>query len=119
MTRNCSDPMRALLLARLAEKVGDLSLHINAGRVTSDLALVRWVAERQDHIGITPQDRREVAEAVQRLNTVVFDSPNAPDPASFEQDRISLERSTAELCAAAGRWLEHCDVPTDWTDDER
>lgn len=84
--------------------------HINTERVASDLALVRWAAERQGLIDITPQDRREVAEAVQRLNGVVFDSPDAPDPAGFEQDRISLERSTAELCAAAGRWLEQSDV---------
>lgn len=105
-----TDPMRDLLLARLAEKVGDLSPHINAERVTSDLALVRWAAERPNHIGITPQDRREVAEAAQRLNTVVFDGPDAPDPASFGQDRISLERSIAELCAAVSRWLERNDA---------
>jgi hypothetical protein len=110
MTRSRSNPMRDLLLARLAEKVGDLSPHINAECVASDLALVRWAAERQSHIGVTSQDRREVDEAAQQLNTVVFDSPDAPDGASFEQDRISLERSTAEPCAAAGRWLEHSDV---------
>jgi hypothetical protein len=42
-----SDPMRDLLLDCLAEKVGDLSPHINAERVASDLALVRWAAEAE------------------------------------------------------------------------
>ena len=66
----------------------------------------RWAAQREDHIGVTPADRREVAEAVQRLNEIVFDGPDAPDPMTFPQDRISLVRSTAELAEAAGHWLE-------------
>ncbi len=108
-----TDPNAQLAALRAWPRRSAISRHINAGCVASDLALVRWAAERQGHIGITPQDRRAVAEAVQRLNTVVFDSPDAPDRASFEQDRISLERSTAELCAAAHRWLERNDVPVE------
>jgi|SRR6266498_1878743 len=103
------DPMLDLLLARLAEKVSDLAQLINRERVAADLKLVRWAAQREDHIGVTPADRHEVAEAVQRLNEIVFDNPDAPDPATFRQDRISLERSTAELADAAGRWLERAD----------
>jgi hypothetical protein len=104
-----TDSLRDLLLARLAERVGDLAPHINAERLTADLELVRWAAQREDHIGVTPQDRREVAEAMERMNEIVFDGPDAPDPASFPQDRISLERSTAELCKAVGRWLERAE----------
>ena len=80
-----TDSMRDLLLVRLAERLGDLAPHIDADRLTTDLELVRWAAQRENHIGITSQDRREVAEAIQRMNAIVFDGPNAPDPASFPQ----------------------------------
>jgi len=38
------DAMLDLLLARLAEKVGDLARHINRERVAADLALAGWAA---------------------------------------------------------------------------
>jgi hypothetical protein len=104
-----TDPMLDLLLARLAQKVGDLAHHINRERVADDLALARWAAERESHIGVTPQDRREVAEAVQRLNEIVFDGPDAPSLDTFPPDTFSLEHSVATLAEAAGRWLERTD----------
>lgn len=111
MRTESGDSMLDALLARLAERVGDLAPHINRERVATDLKLVRWAAQREDHIGVTPADRREVAGAVQRLNEIVFDGPDSPDPATFPQDRLSLERSTAELAEAAGHWLEGTVVP--------
>jgi len=106
---NDTDPMLDLLLARLAEKVGDLAQHINRERVAADLALARWAAERESHIGVTPQDRREVAAAVQRVNEIVFDAPDAPGLDTFPPNTFSLEHSVATLADAAGRWLERAD----------
>jgi hypothetical protein len=101
--------MLDLLLARLTEKVGDLARHINRERVAADLALAHWAAQRENQIGVTPQERREVAEAVQRLNEIIFDSPDAPDLDTFPPNMFSLEHSLATLADAAGRWLEQAD----------
>lgn len=111
------DPMLVAILERLAAKLAaadpsrDLAKHINREQVARDLALVRLAASRETAVGFTPQNRRETAEAVQRINEIVFDSPDAPDPETIniEPMTISLERSVAELAEMAGRWLERAD----------
>lgn len=111
------DPMLDAILDRLATKITaadpsrDLAQHVNRTQVARDLALVRLAAGRETPIGFTPQDRRETAEAVQRINEIIFDGPDAPDPETItvEPMTISLEHSVAELSELAGRWLERAD----------
>jgi len=111
------DPMLDAILERLAAKLAaadssrDLARHINRAQVARDLAMVRLAAGRETAMGFTLQDRRETAEAVQRINEIIFDGPDAPDPESIhvEPMTISLERSVAELAELAGRWLERTD----------
>ena len=112
------DPMLDAILERLAASLAaadptrDLAKHINREQVASDLTLVRLAAGRETAVGFTPQDRRAAAEAVQRINEIVFDGPDAPDPKTIDVEpmTISLERSVAELAELAGRWLERADV---------
>lgn len=111
------DPMLDAILERLAAKLAaadssrDLARHINRAQVAADLALVRRTAGRETAVGFTPQDRHAAAEAIQRINEIVFDGPDAPDPESIQVEpmTISLERSVAELAQLAGRWLERAD----------
>lgn len=113
------NPMLDAILERLATKLAaadpsrDLAPHINRAQVARDLALLRLAAGRETPVGFTPQARRETAEAVQRINEIMFDSPDAPAPETIavEPMTISLERSVAELADLAGRWLERADTP--------
>lgn len=111
------DPMLDALLERLAatlneaDPLRDLGQHIDRQQVVADLMLVRRAAGRETALGFTPQDRRETAEAVQRINNIVFDGPDAPEPESItvEPMTISLEQSVATLAQLAGQWLERAD----------
>lgn len=113
------DPMLDAILERLTAKLAaadesrNLAKHINREQVAADLTLVRRTTGRETAVGFTPQDRRATAEAVQRINEIVFDGPDSPDPETIavEPMTISLERSVAELAEMAGRWLERADTP--------
>ena len=100
-----NDPLLNALLDMLASKT-DHPQHINTNRVASDLALVRWATHQEVQVGVTPADRREVAEAIQRLNEIVFDSPDAPTSETHLGGELMLESSMASLTKLAGRWLE-------------
>lgn len=100
-----NDATRTYLLDGLSIKT-DYPQHSNRERGANDLALLRWAAQRETQIGVTGADRREVAEAVQRLNEIVFNGPDAPTPDSYPINELTVERSMASLSELAGRWLE-------------
>lgn len=84
-------------------------------QVAADLARVRWAAQRETAVGITPADWQAVTEAVQHINRIVFDSPDAPDPATSTVGpmTLSLEHRVAGLAQRAGRWRAsfHVEAP--------